>query len=238
MARAITRSSSLAASAKLNAEMVAPTVMGQEWCGKRTWSQHGEDDVLMRELSQWFKNGYYVDVGANHPARLSNTFRLYANGMSGLLVEPTDRLCAMHLRYRPRDIVLNTAIGPRDGLAKFYELASHQFSTFSKEDADMRIAGGIPLTRIAYKPIFTLRTILSECTPENRDVFALLSVDAEGWDEEILRSNDWDRFRPVLTVVEANTSESDQRIESLMSSVGYARIATCGVNGIFKDTRR
>src|ERR1700722_2901695 len=70
--------------------------------GRRSFSAHGEDLLVMG----WFAHyGFdlsrvrYVDVGANDPAILSNTFLLYQAGARGVLVEPDPKLAAL---LRPR----------------------------------------------------------------------------------------------------------------------------------------
>ena len=51
--------------------------------GKIYYSQFGEDVVLLKI----FKNkqvGFYVDVGAHHPKRYSNTYLLHKKGWQGI----------------------------------------------------------------------------------------------------------------------------------------------------------
>ena len=222
--------------ARMHAQMLVPQLRGRRWRSEHRWSQHDEDAWLARELSGQLKTGYYVDVGANHPARLSNTFRLYNLGMRGICVEPNEVLCDVIARYRPEDEVVCAAVGDRETLAKFYELWRHDFSTFSEPDYRMRIEMGHRLRRVVYKPVFRLSTILAAVQVEARHRFALLSVDTEGWDEMVLRSNDWQRFRPQFAVVEANTAQAEAGSTTFLRSVGYERVATFGVNGIFRDT--
>ena len=47
--------------------------------GKLSYSQEGEDVVLRRIFGE-NKNGFYVDVGAHHPIRFSNTYLFYRLG--------------------------------------------------------------------------------------------------------------------------------------------------------------
>jgi hypothetical protein len=71
----------------------------------------GEDVVLWHYLMRQH-GGFYVDVGAHHPHRLSNTALLHHyNGWTGINVEPDERLMAAFLQMRPNDI--NLAQSPR-----------------------------------------------------------------------------------------------------------------------------
>jgi hypothetical protein len=49
--------------------------------------QEGED-ILLERLHLLLSIGTYIDVGAGHPFRWSNTARLYRKGWCGTLVEP------------------------------------------------------------------------------------------------------------------------------------------------------
>ena len=235
--RSILNRSRLATAARLNFQMIRVMLAGKKRRAERSWSQHGEDERLVQELQDSLRDGYYVDVGANHPAELSNTFRLYNLGMRGVCVEPNDLLCVMHQRYRPGDDVINVAVGPDVGFARFYQMSHHAFSTFSAEDAKMRQAGGMKLLRVVFKPVFRLEIILRNCVPDGRNKLELLSVDTEGWDEMVLRSNDWEKHRPRFVIVECNTEDAAMSIARFMQEVGYRDVGTYGINGLFRDAR-
>jgi hypothetical protein len=53
---------------------------------KQSWSQEGEDMVLSR-IFQGKNTGFYVDVGAHHPKRFSNTHFFYRRNWSGINLE-------------------------------------------------------------------------------------------------------------------------------------------------------
>ena len=213
-------------------------LMGRQRRAERRWSQHGEDDRLVRELRDSLRDGYYVDIGANHPAQDSNTYRLYNLGMCGVTVDPNELLCLVNQRYRPRDSVVNVAVGAENGFARFYLMSHHGLSTFSEADMRNRQASGIKLLGVTFKPVLRLEQIFRDCVPEGRTKLELLSVDTEGWDEAVLRSNDWDRFRPRLVLVESNTPDAAGAIAGFMEEVGYRKIDTFEINGLFEDARR
>ena len=52
-----------------------------------SYSQNFEDVMLWRALKH-IKNGFYIDVGANHPEEDSVTKSFYENGWSGINIEP------------------------------------------------------------------------------------------------------------------------------------------------------
>jgi hypothetical protein len=76
----------------------------------RSYSQEGEDRVLAHVLDIGRRDpGFYVDVGAHHPQRFSNTYAFYLAGWRGLNIEPRPGSLSLFQRLRPRDINLNLA---------------------------------------------------------------------------------------------------------------------------------
>jgi FkbM family methyltransferase len=180
------------------------------------------------------QTGFYLDVGANHPFQISNTYRLYAAGMRGICVEPNDMLADLHQRVRPEDILLRTVVGPTNGLQRFYELSYHGVSTASDEELAARQRAGATLLKTTYKPMLRLDTLLETCRLPGREVFSFLSVDTEGWDEMVLNTNDWNLYRPQVVIVEANDEASEASISNLMNSKGYRLEKRFAVNLVFR----
>jgi hypothetical protein len=56
-------------------------------------------------------------------------------------------------------------------------------------------------------------------------------------DEAVLRSNDWERFRPRLVLAERNSEQEAAAIATLMTSVGYVEKGVFGVNALFAEAR-
>jgi FkbM family methyltransferase len=199
---------------------------------KSSWSQFGEDEILCKELSDVLESGFYLDIGANHPTKLSNTFKLYRLGMRGITVEPNAALSQLHARYRPNDIQLCAASGERDGLATFYLMDSHPLSTFSLETCQSLIAQGFTVLSRSLMPVFTTQTILRDCAMPERPIFALLSIDTESLDEMVLRSNDWSTYRPRIIVFE--DYEGTNTMVHYLKDFGYESIASRGCNHILR----
>jgi hypothetical protein len=90
-----------------------------------SYSQDGEDRVLQSffETRNKYK-GFYVDIGAHHPYRFSNTAIFYAKGWSGINIEPTPTLIQAFYKYRKRDINLNIGIAEQNGKITFLCLAN------------------------------------------------------------------------------------------------------------------
>ena len=80
--------------------------------GEKSFSQAGEDLIVKFTLQfLGIPSITYLDIGANHPVRLNNTYLFYLRGCKGVLVEPNASLCERLRAVRPRDTTLAAGIG-------------------------------------------------------------------------------------------------------------------------------
>jgi hypothetical protein len=87
----------------------------------------------------------------------------------------------------------------------------------------------------------TLSEILSGYLTANQKI-DFLSVDVEGFDLQVLRSNDWEKYRPAYILVECMSKESFEEIVSdetykYLISQGYSFFAKTVNTFFFKDTQ-
>jgi len=198
-----------------------------------TYAQNGEDKVV-RELFPKDYRGKYIDLGANHPYRISNTYLLYTLGWSGLCVDPVPMFAPLYRRYRPRDRFLNVGVGASRGHSYFFEMSPTELSTFSQPIADELVQK----KRASLVGRHTIETMtVSEITatlaPDGR--FDLLSIDIEGLDAEIVRQTDWTFVRPKVVICETSAYEHDWagEIAALFRANGYQHHAHVGCNDFF-----
>jgi FkbM family methyltransferase len=202
-----------------------------------SYSQFGEDLEIEKAVGK--KNdGFYVDVGANDPNRISNTKRFYKMGWNGMNIEPNFENHQKFVIERPRDINLNLGIGPQDGEAKFYIFDPNELSTFSSEEAQKYKALGYKLEKECDVRIIPLWRAIEEHSGGKEIDF--LSVDAEGYDLQVLKSNNWEKFRPKVLCVEIAEHGSGKKqagIEEYLAEIEYSLVKFNGLNGIYKDSR-
>jgi len=77
---------------------------------KKSYSQHGEDVHILKLIDTLNINkqrDIYIDVGANHPMDLSNTYLFYRKGYRGVAIEPNKELINLFKVFRKRDIAIN-----------------------------------------------------------------------------------------------------------------------------------
>lgn len=194
----------------------------------RAYSQRGED-LIVDGIFQGKKTGFYVDIGANHPTFLSNTKRFYDRGWHGINIEPNPELYQLLRAERPRDVNLNIGIGSRSGTFEFNILSTHTNSSFITKDAirnclayDDKIVKKIPIV---------MRTLSDVLAGVGEIDF--MSIDTEGNEMDVLKSNDWAKHSPKVLIVEI---ENNYAIPGYLNGLGYELVYSNLCNGIFVRT--
>lgn len=212
--------------------------------GTRYYSQLAEDAILAkyfyrvkrRDISfierifgfEPVKVGFYIDIGAYSPKRYSNTYYFYKNGWTGITVEPNLKAEKWFRMIRPKDTHLCVAVGnPDDG--KFY----YHANGYSGENF---ISSSSKIIRQGYVPqninVMSLKDIFSKYVPENI-IVDLISIDCEGHDLSILKTNDWSKYRPSVVVAET-CSESE--ITKFMIENSYELLASTIGSVLYRDS--
>jgi FkbM family methyltransferase len=208
---------------------------------ERSYSQSGEDKILRHLFNNRKQETItYLDIGTNHPVVSNNTFLFYRTGSRGVCVEPNPRFANLIRRYRPRDVCLDIGLGTNGAsVADFYVMSAHTLSTFSKDDAEeLDRLGTYTIESVMQVPLRDVNSVVADHFTRPPD---LVSVDAEGWSEEIVRSFDFARSRPACFCVETITfSESgDGRkidgIFEVFENNEYGVYADTRINTIFVD---
>jgi FkbM family methyltransferase len=211
--------------------------MGFNRVFRGSYSQLGEDLVIDRLLGHKDK-GFYIDIGANHPRISNNTKRFSARGWRGINVEPDPEAFGKLQRDRKNDINLNLGIGTGRAAVPFFRFHATNLSTFSSEKAQRWQSKGFELKDSRLVDIRTLSEILEEHHPTGS--IDIMSVDTEGWEMEVLKSNDWSRFVPGLICIETSTAQSGEgppgqraEITRFLREVGYVDVYENQLNTIF-----
>jgi|HubBroStandDraft_2_1064218.scaffolds.fasta_scaffold01593_5 FkbM family methyltransferase len=167
-----------------------------------SYSQFGED-LTLKWLFEGVSDGFYVDVGAYHPKKFSNTYYFYRRGWSGINIDPTPGVVEQFRKARPRDINLPYAVASNPCDFKLYINESERgVNTLSPEFADrQRTRWGRRYSSEIVVRARTLEEILRAHMPDSRPI-QFLSVDVEGLDLEVLKSNDWEKYTPNVILCE------------------------------------
>lgn len=168
---------------------------------------NNREDVLLRRLFPSMTNGFYIDIGAGHPEAFSLTKHFYDEGWCGINVEPNKKLYHELCEARPRDVTLNVAVGKTVGKVTFYECEDEYsgYSTCSPEQAALHRAEGIEIEEREVE----VTTLTAICEAHVTGEIAILSVDVEGLEADVLEGGDFRRWRPRVVVVEATRPNTD-----------------------------
>jgi FkbM family methyltransferase len=208
-----------------------------EWA-TASFSQEGEDVILSRAF-EGVEGGFYVDVGAHHPRRFSNTYLFYKRGWSGVNIDAMPGSMTLFRRERPRDVNLEVAIAAQQKEMTFFIFNETALNSFDEELARSRERGKHRIVRRQKVVARPLREVLAKNLPPGQAIH-FLSVDVEGFDLEVLESNDWSVFRPEYVLTECfgmNVKEVEQSpIYSFLSAQGYTFWAKTANTAIFQRT--
>jgi len=207
----------------------------------KSYSQEGEDMILQR-LFEGVPRGFYVDVGAHHPRRFSNTYLFYRRGWRGINIEPNPDAFKIFESDRGGDINIQVGIAARMGTLTYYMFDEPALNTFDE---------GMVASRLAATPYRVIGTVsvavdrldqvLARHVPSGAQI-DFLSVDVEGLDHEVLESNDWQRFRPKCVVVEALRATVEGAMvgetASFLNQQGYELVAKTLNSLIFREKPR
>jgi len=179
----------------------------------KSYSQEGEDMILKR-IFEGKEHGFYVDIGAHHPRRFSNTHFFYCKGWSGINIEPNPEGVAAFQRERSRDINLQLAVSDHEGELTYYLFDDPALNSFNKELTDQRLrTSHYKLIGTKAIPVQRLEVLLRKHLPSGTKI-DFLTVDVEGLDMCVLRSNDWKTFRPAWVLIESLGSTVEMAIAS------------------------
>lgn len=181
--------------------------------GRLSYSQEGEDLVLARILGELKSTtGFFVDIGAHHPTRYSNTYYYYRRGWRGINVDALPGTKKLFQRVRPRDVTIECGVGEQAGVLRYFSFNEPALNTFSEEEAKKKERPPYHIINTLQIPVVTLKQILDENLPGNTAI-DFLTIDVEGFDLEVISSNDWERYRPRVVLVELLNTEI-QNIET------------------------
>lgn len=167
----------------------------------KSYSQEGEDIILKRIFGDK-KDGFFVDVGAHHPKRFSNTYFFYKLGWHGINIDAMPGSMILFNTLRPRDINIEIPISSKKEILTYYAFNEPALNGFSEGLSQQR--NGLRRYKIVSTQKMetsTLSNVLSEHLARGQKI-DFMSIDVEGLDLEVIKSNDWDNFRPKIILVE------------------------------------
>lgn len=199
----------------------------------KSYSQNRED-IYIDWLLDGKKSGFYVDVGANDPDIDSVTKFFYEKGWRGVHVEPIERLAKSLKEKRPGDIVVQAGVGLSGEPLMFQEYeGADGLSSFSK---DIQKQNTKRKKKEYTVDVRTLKDILTDILNKPSQKIDFMKIDVEGYEYEVIKSNDWEKYRPTLLIIEANHVMHDWR--PFIEKQGYSKVFFDGLNEYYTIDKR
>lgn len=181
----------------------------------KSYSLHDNYGIkLDLKLDALFKkrNGVFIELGANDGLDQSNTaFLEFNRNWTGILIEPSPSAYVKCKTNRPNSIVLNYACVSDDYL-----------ESYITGDFDGKLMNSINGLRLGSNnlisvPAKKLEAILDEYNFKDID---LLSLDTEGYELNILKGLNLDKYKPTYILVEIYNHQFDE-IKNYLESKNY-----------------
>jgi FkbM family methyltransferase len=195
----------------------------------KSYSQEGEDLLIRKVFKLENYKGFYIDVGAHHPKRFSNTFLFYKRGWKGINIDAMPGSMKPFDRIRPQDINLEIPISAKRQELTYYAFEEPALNTFSNELGELRLKNKD--SKLLFKKeiqTYTLEEILDKYLPTNQAI-DFLTIDVEGLDFDVLKSNNWSKYKPTAVIIEAigtniiDVLNSD--IYHYLNNIGYVIVS-------------
>jgi len=163
-----------------------------------------------------FRNGFFVELGANNGYNQSNTFHLeYLKNWNGLLIEGIPELYQTCKYLRLNSIVENYACVNKDFNSTEIEMRYAGLMSIvkgalkSEIDDNNHIKKGIECQKLHEEYTVKVKTnTLTNILNQNKITkIDFLSLDVEGYELEVLKGFDLEKFKPTYICVEARFYE-------------------------------
>ena len=192
-----------------------------------SFSQEGEDIIIDRLLEHQSK-GFYVDIGAHHPIRFSNTWKFYSMGWQGINIDAMPGSMRLFDKFRPKDINVEAAISDKAGTLTYYIMSDKALNTLDKNVAESCIRAGYSIVEEKQLQTYTVDSLLEKYLPSGQSI-DFMDIDIEGMDHAVEESVDWLKWRPKIVLLECD--DVNEKIEN----IHFSKLEECGYRMIAKS---
>lgn len=203
-----------------------------------SYAQEGEDMILARFLKN-IETGFYVDIGAHHPKRFSNTYKFYLLGWTGINIDAIPTIEKDFKIERENDINYQSLVSNENLELDFYLMNDYALNTTCKQRVDelLKVEGNYVKSKITLKSK-TLSYILDTFLNKKNEI-DFLSIDVEGNELNVLKSNDWIKYNPKYIVIEEifgdiKTIFDKSEVYTFLNSLNYELVARTFNTSIYK----
>ncbi len=215
-----------------------PKDLPHEIHNEQFFSQRGQDWFLSTHIFPGVKEGLFLDIGANHPFELSNTYYFERLGWSGIAFEPQPHIQALWKEVR-KTPCLQLALGDTESEIVFNSIIAdnwmHALACVDGLPAGMRILN--ECVECAHQvekinvPQKKLENVIAEYGITNID---FISIDVEGYEMNVLRGIDFSRVQIKCFIIENDaTCVGSDMIRDFFKEREYVHIARLSGDDVF-----
>jgi hypothetical protein len=198
---------------------------------RRSYSQYGEDLIICDFFQRYFDiKGNYLDIGAFHPKKISNTHILHTIGWRGTVIDLDDFKLKLFKRNRKVKVdTLARVVVPgfldqseTYSVYKFKKPFS-EIDTFVRQVAEeIKSSSGLEFLEDKIQAV-GINNLLKE------QKFNFVNIDVEGVDEDLILSLDFENINlPELIVFESWKPMSNSQSIVNLENNGYVHLFTSG----------
>lgn len=204
----------------------------------KAYSQEGEDLVLNRLFDNKTNKGFYLDIGAHHPFRFSNTSFFYKKGWNGINIDAMPNSMKKFEIHRKRDINLEIGISEKAGILEYFVFNEPALNGFSSDLSYARENNEYKIIQKINIQTYPLGEILNKYKNQFETI-DFMSVDVEGLDLMVLKSNNWELYRPTYIIIELLDTElkniEQNEVYNYLNSLNYSLVSKLVHSAIFRD---
>jgi len=164
---------------------------------KNSYSFNGVD-LIIDYIFKNKKNGFYLDIGCQHPVSNNNTYLLFKRGWSGINIDLDEKNIDLFKLARPKDANLNYAISDSEKVTDlFFYHTTSPINTLSKNVSNFQKAKVNKIKKIQTK---ILDNILKNLNLKNHIDY--MNIDVEGHEYQVLNGFNIRKFKPSVISIE------------------------------------
>ena len=187
------------------------------------------------------KNGFFIDVGCNHPVYNNNTYKLYKRGWNGINIDIDKKSIDLFNIFRKKDLNLNIAISSSENTKEFINF--HEKSPINRlknMDDDLNSFKFESVKKINSS---TLNSVIDNSI-YNKKKIDFVSIDVEGHELEVIKGFDLEKYKPSVIIIEYLDLKIEKleinyfNLENVLNSEIYKLMITNGykfVNWLHSD---
>ena len=134
-------------------------------------------DLILNHIFKDKIDGFYIDVGCQHPIKNNNTYLLFKKGWTGINIDLDNVNIDLFNFFRPKDNNINSAISNKVEKVKLFYY--HQKSPINTLDEKISLKQQAKIEKKIDIQTNTLENILDNYSIKAID---LLTIDVEGFE--------------------------------------------------------